>query len=462
MKNGVWTPFHGGVDGGYINEVRAIAFASDGDLLIGGTFDKVDFAKQLPASNLARYDFQTNTWSELGGGVHNDVGLSIGSVVGVNDILALDDGTFWIAGLYSSANHGKVQTANIATLKDADWHTATKSGERFDGIAGLLNDLTVDGEGRVIGGGYFTGVGGVPANNVARLGKSGWEAFGEGVNDTVRAVLVEKSGSIVVAGDFTTAGKSAALFIARWNGSAWSPIDKGFDAPVKALATDAQGTLYAGGDFTKAGTTAVNHIARWDGTHWAALGDGLDDRVSSIAVDPSGHLVATGLFRNSGSTVVNGLATWDGKAWQSFGHGFDGSDYEYGSRVVGTADGFIVAGNFTAIDGHAFTGLAHWDGKAWSGYGTGLASENDGLVIVTDVALYGNGLFAAGIFDKAGSTDAAHVAYWDGAAWHPLGVGLDDLAERVAVSGTSLWVGGGFLRAGGKISTGIAAWDFAP
>ncbi len=120
-KNSLWAPFHGGIDGGFLNEVRAIAFAPDGDLLIGGTFGSAGFDNPVPASHLARYDFQTNTWSEIGGGVQNDVGLSIGSETGVNDILVLDDGTFWIGGLFSSVKGGTIQTANLATLKNDAW-----------------------------------------------------------------------------------------------------------------------------------------------------------------------------------------------------------------------------------------------------------------------------------------------------------------------------------------------------
>ncbi|MFT3775998.1 MAG: hypothetical protein QM820_62435 [Minicystis sp.] len=459
LKNGVWTEFHGGIDKGYINEVRAIAFASDGDLLVGGTFGVADASNPVPASHLARYDFQGGGWSELGGGVQNDVGLSIGSVEGVNDMLVLADGTIWVGGLYSSANHGKVQTANIAALKDTSWQVLVPAGKRFDGVAGLLNDMAADAQGRVVAGGHFTGVGGVQANNVARYGKDGWEALGAGTNDTVRAVVVQKNGTIVIGGDFTKADNKAATFVARWDGTTWSALGGGFDGPVTALAEDAQGALYAGGDFIHAGSAAANHIARWDGSHWTPLGKGLDDRVTSLIVDHSGNVVATGLFRNSDTTAVNGLATWDGTTWKSFGTGF--GDFEYGSRVVATPDGFAVGGSFKTIDGQAIAGLARWDGKAWSAYGPGL-SGNSGLVLVTDMAAYGKGLFATGIFDKAGSADVGHLAYWDGSSWHALGAGIDDLAESMVVAGTSLYVGGAFLQAGGKISTGIAAWDFTP
>ncbi len=66
--------------------------------------------------------------------------------------------------------------------------------------------------------------------------------------------------------------------------------------------------------------------------------------------------------------------------------------------------------------------------------------------------------FATGTFNKAGGESASHIAWWDGSAWHPLGLGIDDLAGSLVVDGTTLWVGGRFLSAGGKVSTGLAAW----
>jgi hypothetical protein len=458
LNGGSWALFHGGVVDGQITEVRAIAFAPDGALLLGGTFDAADIKAGIPAPNLVRYDFHGGGWSEVAGGVRNDVGVS-GSP-GVNDLLVLDDGTIWVGGNYSSVKGGAVEAVNIATVKGDTWRPLVPAGAHLDGVAGGLADIAVDTQGRVVAGGGFLNAGGVDMRNVGRLGKNGWEALGAGVDGWVYAVLVERTGAIVVGGAFGHAGNVAALNVARWDGSAWAPIGAGFDGKVYALAEDAQGTLYAVGHFSKSAGVAVNGVARWDGSAWTPLGPGLDGDVTSLAFDPSGHPIVTGSFKNSGSTVLNGLATWDGTSWKPFGSGFGESGY--GLRVVATADGFVVGGSFDEVDGHALPSLARWNGKAWSGFGSGLTGPQGVTVTVSDIAVYGKGLLAAGTFDSAGGTAASHVAYWDGASWHPLGAGLDDLPNRLVLAGNSLWVGGPFVDAGGKVSTGIAAWDFGP
>jgi len=181
--------------------------------------------------------------------------------------------------------------------------------------------------------------------------------------------------------------------------------------------------------------------------------------VTSLAIDGQGRLVATGLFRTVGGETVNGLAAWDGSQWSGFGAGF--GEFEYGSRVIPDGDGFIVSGYFTSVDGLPISRIARWSGSAWSAVGDELFTSFGNDPVVSDVVRYGNGLFATGTFQASGSTEMSFVGWWDGAAWHPLGVGLNDLGERLLVSGTTLWVGGPFGMAGGAISSGIAAWDFA-
>jgi hypothetical protein len=172
-----WEPFQGGIDNGFINEVRAVAFAPDGDLLIGGTFSTADKDNPVPASNLARFDFDGGGWSEVAGGVVNEVGAFLPSVLGVNDVMVLDDGALLVSGLFSSVGGGEVQASNIARLEGDAWSPLIDAAKRYDGLAGLANELVTDGEGRLIAGGYFSTAGGERVSNVARLEADGWEAL---------------------------------------------------------------------------------------------------------------------------------------------------------------------------------------------------------------------------------------------------------------------------------------------
>lgn len=459
LTGSTWQAFEGGVDNGFINDVRAVAFAADGDILIGGTFETVQ-KLAVPALNIARYDFEGAGWSEVGGGLRNDVGVALGSIVGVNDILVRGDGQIVAGGLFSSGDDGQVQAANLAALDGDTWSAVVSDTFEARGVGGLLNAIDVDAEGRVIGGGYFTAAGSVAASNIARLGRTGWEPLGDGLSDVVRAVHVATSGDLYAGGDFGGSGTTPMPFFAKWNGTAWSAVGPALDGPVSTIVEGPGGELYVGGDFGTAGTVKASRVARWDGTAWSAVGAGFDGRVTSLALDASGRLVATGLFRKTGATTVNGLAIFEDGAWKGFGGGFDGSDTEYGSRVVTAGEGFYVAGNFTAVDGTPVTSVARWDGESFSAVGE-LDDDFGFGIVVSDIVPYGDGLFATGTFTKSGGASLSYIGWWDGTAWRPLASGLGDIAESIHVHEATLWVGGGFVEVDGRPASGLAAWAFA-
>ena len=96
---------------------------------------------------------------------------------------------------------------------------------------------------------------------------------------------------------------------------------------------------------------------------------------------------------------------------------------------------------------------AHWwDGFAWGRQG--LSHEAHAL------AVYDGDLIAGGLFVQAGEVPASCVARWDGAAWHPLGQGVDtdcDLGPEcwptvrdLVVWNGNLIVAGHFQLAGGQ------------
>jgi hypothetical protein len=454
-----WQPFAGGVTNGFTTQVRALAFAPNGDLLVGGDFSGAGYPSTVGALNLARYSVATKTWSELGGGVSESTG-GPGINVGVYDIQVLADGSFLVGGIDSEANH-QVQLANVGRLQNATWTPLTNSGASTLGVDGYVNRIASDKHGGIVVGGSFVGADGVTAPNIARLGTSGWEALGAGTDGSVADLCVRAAGDIVVGGAFQHAGAVATPYLARWDGSTWSALGPALDASVDAIAEDAHANLYVGGDFTHAGGVAANRVARWDGTGWSALGAGFDGTVYSLAVDAAGGVIAVGSFTNAGSVAVHGIARWDGSAWAGFGAGFSGAGLNYGQRVIADGAGFVVAGAFSAVDGHPVSGLARWDGSSWSAFGKGLSTASGGAPIVFDVFPYRAGVFATGVFDgTGGDTSLAHIGWFDGTNWLPLDTGLNDLGGTLLVDGNTLWVGGAQVTAGSTISNAIGAWDF--
>jgi hypothetical protein len=75
-------------------------------------------------------------------------------------------------------------------------------------------------------------------------------------------------------------------------------------------------------------------------------------------------------------------------------------------------------------------------------------------------------LYAAGAFTIMGGVLARHVAKWDGAAWSPLGTGINGTAFTAMNvlddgGGPALFVAGPFTDAGGVLVPGVAKWNGA-
>ncbi|MFU8829565.1 MAG: hypothetical protein ACNA8P_09055 [Phycisphaerales bacterium] len=134
----------------------------------------------------------------------------------------------------------------------------------------------------------------------------------------------------------------------------------------------------------------------------------------------------------------------------------------------GSGPGLYAAGNFTQAGGNAAHGIAKWDGAAWSPLGAGMDGARCFDLIVFDDGS-GPALYAAGSFTQAGDTMANGIAKWDGADWSPLGAGVRHglfvyimvLAVFDDGSGPALYAGGEFLQAGEIAANGIAKWNGA-
>jgi hypothetical protein len=78
---------------------------------------------------------------------------------------------------------------------------------------------------------------------------------------------------------------------------------------------------------------------------------------------------------------------------------------------------------------------------------------------VWDLAVYGNTLYAVGVFGQAGGQTVNHVAKWNGTAWTSMGGGTNNWNQAVAVDGQGrVYVGGLFTTAGSVPANHIAMW----
>ena len=323
-----------------------------------------------------------------------------------------------------------------------------------------------DGSGagpRVFLGGGFNAAGGLPAGNVASWDGTSWDVLAGGVIGVVEDLAVFDDGSgpaLYAAGSFSQAGGLFASNIARWDGTSWSALGTGLNGTVQALAVydDSNGggpELYAAGSFTVAGGLQAKRVAKWNGVSWSPVGAGFDVQVLALTVFDDGNgpvLCAGGDFLTTG-----GVAGWDGTSWSGFGSGLSNNgSVRVGSLEVfddGSGDQLYAAGLFTDPVGNA-DNIAKWDGAAWVPVGGGLNGGVTGLAVFDDSN--GSALYAGGSFN-------GRLARLDGASWSTLpgagGVITWTLATLDMGAGQALHLGGGFTGVGGVSALGVASYD---
>ncbi len=129
-----------------------------------------------------------------------------------------------------------------------------------------------------------------------------------------------------------------------------------------------------------------------------------------------------------------------------------------GAFAIGPDGSVYAAGTFGNAGGVLVNHVARWDGAAWHPLGSGV---NNSPVYALAFGPDGS-LYAAGTFTEAGGVAANRVARWDGSSWHALGTGLSGPVRALAVGpdGT-LYAGGNFNVSNGTLTSRVARWDGA-
>ncbi len=414
------------------------------------------------------------------------------------------------------------QPANVARWTGTEWVPLASD---VDGTVYALEVFDDGGGPALYAAGIFNEAGGQEAKRIAKWDGVSWSPLGLGTNSQIYSLAVFDDGggpALFAGGDFTQAGGSAANFFAKWDGSTWSAPTQALDHVVRALEVfaDAGGpALYAAGDFELPGSP---YIGRWNGSSWSAVGGGLSNRARSLHVFDDGGgeaLYVGGSFVDSSGVGANGIAKWDGSAWSNLGAGTNSTVYAMADFDDGGGAALFAGGSFSVAGTVAASGVARWqasqwsrvsgddqglgigswpralavfddgggsklyaagelfnaggvsaqriaafDGSAWTALGSGIVgSDVNALGVFDDGG--GPELYVGGLFDTAGGIAVSNIAKWDGAAWAPVGSGLDGVVNALTVfddgTGPALYAGGNFTNAGGVHTPRIAKWDGA-
>ncbi|MBL8886864.1 MAG: WD40 repeat domain-containing protein, partial [Phycisphaerales bacterium] len=223
--------------GGGSASASGLAFLADGDIVAAGLFTH---AGGVPASNIARWDTATSSWSAIGAGISAQVGRVI--VLENGDLIA---STFDRVFRWTDSS---AQWTSIGTFAPNNSLAVYRMLARSGG------DFLVAGD--------FSAVNGVSARNIVRWNNadSSWHAVGTGVTSVGAASHVEAltplPDGFAAGGDFAVAGEYVSANFAHF-----SETNTPWVAEQPAPAT-----LIAGDTLTLQSTPAAASsgvMARW-------------------------------------------------------------------------------------------------------------------------------------------------------------------------------------------------------
>lgn len=295
-------------------EVNALAIDRNGKIVVGGNFSGVDFTTY---NNLARVNSDGTLDSTFA-----DPNLNaavFGLVIDSNDKIVVV-GQF--GAIVGSVNRFGLARFNTDGSADTSMTTDPGIGVTPGGLK--ASAVVVDSTGRIVVGGDFTNINGANAavrNQLARFAANGTldTTFDPNLNGAVMSLAIDSNDKIVVAGDFTAfdSGGNWSERLGRLNSN--GTADTGFPDPqintqVNALKIDQNGKIVVGGQFTSAGGQARSIMARFtaagalDTSFVPPAFTGGGANVKAIATDSSGRLIIGGSFATVGGATRTNLA----------------------------------------------------------------------------------------------------------------------------------------------------------
>ena len=369
------------------------------------------------------------------------------------------------------------------------------------GMNGDVLALGLQSSGKIIAGGNFTTVNGVPENYLARLNTDGTlDNTGflnnlAGANGYVYALAVQTDDQILVGGDFTSFDGIVRNRICRLNtdGSVDTSFNPGagVDNNIYSIAeTFINGSrrVYLGGAFNNVNGVSHPYLARLndngtvDGSF--APSSGPSAAVYAMAVYPSnsvfaGKLLVGGAFTNFNNTVAEYLArvNADGSVDTNFDF-----NVNVGAAVRAIAiqnDGrVVIGGDFTNVNGVALNHIARLNangtvdtnftaevGSGANGIVNDLALQADGRIVVVGQFTQANGVTRNNItrFLPSGATDPT-IDFGDGANGSVQAVVVQPADQFLVIGGAFTQyndqTANGIARVYGGSETGSGAFQF--
>ena len=389
-----------------VNEqVYAAAVGSNGSIVLCGNFTQVN---GVANAGLVRLNADGSTDASFNGSA--DAALASNALT-----VALQSDGKVLVGSNTVSFTGGANTPGITRLNTDGSLDASFAGSVNRATSSAVKTIIVQGDGKILLGGFFSQVDGVASNNLARLNTDGTldGTFVPAAAPASFLAALQPDGKVLIGSEsapglirlnsdgsvdatFHYAGTDASyVYTGSPNLAALEPggqivlydyasgtlsrvnadgsADTGFhpaaNGVVDAVVPQADGTVVLGGDFTQVNGFAVNSVARLlaDGTvdtsYTPDVTTGPNGQVISLGAQSDGSVVLTGAFTevdgaaHSGIARLNSDGTTDANYNASVTNAPDNDlDMDYVLAVQGD-DKVLLGGEFSAVNGVAFPGL---------------------------------------------------------------------------------------------------------
>ena len=276
-----------------------------------------------------------------------------------------------------------------------------------------VGTIALQQDGKILLGGSFNQVLGVPRNGIARLNSDGTldSAFNPNAaaQSFINVIALQSDGKILVSGYFgasgtiggQTRGNMARLDPATGTADSFNPSP---DQPPFAVVVQPDGKILIGGMFTEIGLQQTrNFIARLDPVTGVAdsfnanIGSGEGPRVDAIALQPDGKVLIGGYFTSVGGQPRKSFVRLnaDGTLDMSFNPNLTGLNDSIDAITVQPDGKILVSGSFSFIGGqprYALARLEPLNGTADS-FNPGIGEQIVGIVVQSDGRILVNGSF---------------------------------------------------------------------
>ena len=331
---------------GFYGDIRSIVEQNDGKIIVGGEFNSY---RGVTENKIIRLNIDGSK------DISFNSGTGFSSTV-VTSIALQNDGKILVGGNFSMYQ-GIVENRIIRLNSDGSKDTSFNSGTGFDST---VNTIAIQNDGKILIGGSFSTYKGVTENRIIRLNPDGSKdtSFnsGTGFNSNVNSITIQNDGKIIVGGYFTAYQGNTENRIIRLNtdGSKDTSFNTGvgFNEAVTLIKTQSDGKIIVGGLFVSYKGFFEYRIIRLnaDGSKDTSFitGSGFDNYVSSIAIQSNNKIIVGGQFSSYQGATENKIIclNTDGSKDTSFisGSGFNG----YVNTILSLNNGkIIIGGGFT-------------------------------------------------------------------------------------------------------------------